>query len=639
MSKPNLSISVQPIQNSKATYLPLTGPTANDHPKGKIVLRLDIKNNGASSVTITGITYAFPGSQIAPIAMQGVDQFFSGYYKKSGGAMLSPGETKTYSNGLVNLVPDDANTQVNNAIFLAEPIPANIEARVSCAGFAQPATVSLPLVPHKSTTPEGSYFFPYSASDLRIAEYYVGASVHWANGGQSGGQIFAHDLGCEGYDTVKHTWSRILPGKDGSKNAHYRIYGKPIRAMADGTILSWHDGMDENTVLGKLPDPDPSPGPGNSVTVLYGDEKVIYCHLQKGSMPASLQKGGAPGAPVKARQFLGLVGNTGRASEPHTHIEVELNASGSPLRPFPFHDTYVLSENAFHPPDPEGPWSKLNGRGLSKEKVAVWPGPTAPAWYPPGWGEVTHFGVPASSYQTVFNRATSSGYRPVWLDGYEVQGKVYFNVIFHPHTNVAWLAGHGMSAEEYQTQFDKATKDGYRLTNLTSFVSNGSVAYAAIFDKVGGSAWRAYHGLGAQDHQQRFDEWTKAGYVPVNISITAAGGTLRFAAFYVQHDVGAFVHLGGLTSNDYQSAWNTNTAAGRQLAYLSAYQQGGGVRFSAIFQQKTPGSGSTVGRHNLTGAQMQAEYDAELAAGRLTRVLVGYEVNSAAMFAAAWRKA
>ena len=96
---------------------------------------------------------------------------------------------------------------------------------------------------------------------------------------------------------------------------------------------------------------------------------------------------------MKARQFLGLVGNTGRASEPHTHIEVELNASGSPLRPFPFHDTYVLSENAFHPPDPEGPWSKLNGRGLSKERV-VWPGPTAPAWYPPGWGEVTHFGYP-----------------------------------------------------------------------------------------------------------------------------------------------------------------------------------------------------------------------------------------------------
>ena len=636
MSAPNLSISVQPVQSGKATYLPLAAPSANDKPTGKIVLRLDLKNNGTSAVTITGITFAFPGSQAGPITMQGVEQFFSGYYKDSGGPVLSPGQTKTYTNGLINLVPDDSNTQVNNAVFMAEPIPANIEAQVSCAGFTQPATVSLPLVAHRSTTPQGSYFFPYSASDLRIAEYYVGASVHWANGGASGGQIFAHDLGCEGYDTVKHTWSRILPGKSGSQNPHYRVYGKPIRAMADGAVLTWYDKLEENTVLGKFPDPTPSPGSGNSVTVVYGDEKVIYCHMQKGSIPASLQK---VGAPVKAGQILGLVGNTGNATEPHTHIEVELNAAGSPLRPFPFHDTYVVSENAILPPNPTGPWSKLNGRGLPKEKVAVWPSTAAPAWYPPGWGEVTHFGIPESSYQTIFDRAKSSGYRPVWLDGYEVQGKTYFNVTFHPQANVVWLARHGMSAAEYQAQFDSATKDGHRLTNLASYVSGGSVTYAAIFDKVGGPAWRAYHGVSTQEHQERFGEWTKAGYVPVNVSITAAGGTLRFAAFYVQHDVGGFVHLGELTSADYQNAWETNAAAGRQLAYLSAYQKGGGMRFSAIFQQKTPGSGSTVGRHNLTGPQLQAEYDEELAAGRLTRVLVGYEVNGTAMFAAAWRKA
>ena len=342
---------------------------------------------------------------------------------------------------------------------------------------------------------------------------------------------------------------------------------------------------------------------------------------------------------MKAGQVIGLVGNTGNATEPHTHIEAELNAPSSPLRPLPFHDAYAVSGNAFHPPDPHGPWSKLDGRGLSKEKVVVWPGPTAPAWYPPGWGEVTQFGVPEASYQTIFNRATSSGYRPVWFDGYEVKGHTFFNVIFRPPASVAWLARHGMSAAEYQTQFDTATKDGYRLTNLTTYVSGGSVTYAAIFDKSAGPAWRAYHGVNTPEHQKHFDEWTKAGYVPVNISITAVGGTPQFAAFYVQHDVGGFVHLGGLTAEEYQKAWDTNASAGRPLAYLGAYQQGGGMRFSAIFEQKPPGSGGTAGRHNLTGAQLQIEYDKQLGANLLTRVLVGYEVNGAALFAAAWRRA
>src|ERR1044071_7699173 len=109
MSIPKLNISVQPFQNGKATYLPLGAPTAGGQAKGKIVLRLDITNNDTNPVTITGITFAFPGSQVAAIAMQGVEQFFSGYYKDSGGATLTPGQTKVYTNGLINLVPDEKN--------------------------------------------------------------------------------------------------------------------------------------------------------------------------------------------------------------------------------------------------------------------------------------------------------------------------------------------------------------------------------------------------------------------------------------------------------------------------------------------------------------------------------------------------
>lgn len=638
MSAPNLTITVQPLQNGKATYLPLAAATLSGKLTGKIVLRLDIKNNGDNPVTITGITFAFPGSQIAPSVMQAVDSFFSGYYSKSGGAVLLPGQTKVYTNGLVNVVPDDKHTQVNNALFLPDPIPANITAQVTCSGFTEPAIVSRPLAAHRSPTAQGSYLFPYSATDLRIAEYFVGSAVHWANGGLSGNQIFAHDFGCEGFDAANHSWSRLLPGKDkdGSKNPHYRIYGKPIRSMADGTVLAWSDQSEENTLLGKLPDPTPAIGTGNSVTVVCGDEKIIYCHMQKGSIPVALQK---VGTPVKAGQVIGVVGNTGNASEPHTHIEVELNTAANSLRPFPFHDAYVISQNSFVPPDPAGDWSRLKGRGLPKETVAVWPSASAPAWYPPGWEEVTRFGISESSYQKVFDHVTSSGYRPVWIDGYEVKGKTYLNAIFRPQTNVPWIARHGLSAAEFQVQFDSATADGYRLTNVASYVSGGSLAYAGIFDKVNGPAWHAYHGIRETEHKARFKEWANEGYAPVNVSITSADGTPRFTAFYTHHDVGGFVHGGGLTSGEYQEAWNSNAAAGRQLAYLGAYQQGGSARFSAIFQEKTPGSENTVGKHNMTGPQLQEQYDAGLAIGRLTRVLVGYEVNGSAMFAGAWRKA
>jgi hypothetical protein len=274
------------------------------------VLRVVITNHGNSDVKISGITYAFPGSSVHARAMRAVASFFSIYYADQGKATLTPNQSKTWSNGLVNLVPDDDSTQISNVVFLPEPIPSRIEIRVSCAGFADPATLELPLVAHRAPSAHGAYEFPYSVKDLRLAEYYVGSALHWANGGASGPQIFAHDLGCEGYDSSKQSWSRLLPGKDGSKNAHYRIWGKPIRAMADGKVIAFHDGEEANTVLGEFPESKDLIGSGNSVTLQHGSEKIIYCHMQKGSIPAALQQ---PDAHVKAGDIIGLVGNSGRA--------------------------------------------------------------------------------------------------------------------------------------------------------------------------------------------------------------------------------------------------------------------------------------------------------------------------------------
>lgn len=624
------------MQNGKATYLPLVAPTANAPAKAKIVLRLVLKNTGASPVTLKAIQFAFPGSSVALVNMLGEEQFFAGYYEDAGKSVLAPGQSKTYTNGRVKLVPDDDDSMVDNMVYVPLPAPGSIQVRVHCQGFAEPATVTLPLAAHKSPTPEGSYLFPFHASDLRVGEYFVGSARHWANGGANGTQIFAHDLGVEGWDAARGTLSKLLPGKSGTANEHFRIYGKPVRALADGIVDACHDGMADNQVIGEFPEPTPSPGSGNFLRITHGSEKVTYCHLQSGSIPTALK---AAGAAVKAGQVIGRVGNSGNSKGPHTHIEAVGTDASKPLRPLPFRAAHAIDPNAFSPPNPAGPWSSMDGRGISVEKVAIWPAASEPAWYPPGWREVAHHAIPASSYQTIFDRAVSSGYRPVWLDGYEVNGATYFNVIFRPQSGSGWVARHGMSALEYQEEFNSWVKQGYRLTNLTSYVSGGSARYAAIFDKVAGPAWRAYHGLNAADHQQKFDAWVFEGYRPVNVTVTAPGGTPSFAGFYVQQDVGGFVHQAGLTAEQYQRAWNENTAAGRELAYLNAYQQGGAPRFSAIFQQKVAGSGGTIGRHGLTGSAYPAEFTKRTSEGYLTRVVVGYEEGGAARFAAAWRKA
>src|SRR5262249_5076953 len=136
--------------------------------------------------------------------------------------------------------------------------------------------------------------------------------------------------------------SCLLPGTDGTHNGDYRIWGKPIYAVADGTVLEGVDGVptnptpitswtDQNDLNAKLADQGttywwvvcpnlckfPNGGAGNHFYIQQCDEVVLYAHMQPGSLPAKLL---TKGAAVKAGDFLGLAGNAGNSTAPHLHI-------------------------------------------------------------------------------------------------------------------------------------------------------------------------------------------------------------------------------------------------------------------------------------------------------------------------------
>jgi hypothetical protein len=612
------------MENGKAVYLPLAPKHSSAKAQVKIVLACLIRNNEGSNLALSNVTFSFPGSNVPSKNMAGESLVTPA---------IAPGEAAWWSNGVVKLSETET---VDNALYLDAPAPAKVQVSLSFSGYAFPIVLNADLAPHKCPAPSGGWLFPFSASDLRIGEYFAASARHWANGGGRGRQIYAHDIGCVGWDPGKKAFTGLLPGTDGTKNEHYRVYGKPVRSMADGTVESWHDGMDANTP-GKFPDPTPNPVGGNHVWIKHGDELVVYTHLQKNSIPAALK---VKGATVKAGQMVGRCGNTGNSSAPHEHAEAAQSGNSS-LRPLPFRSAWICEAAKLSPPSPDGPWVRLDAEGIPYDSVLMWPAATEPAWYPPGWGEVSHHAIPEGSYQTIFDRATKAGYRLVWLDGYEVANATFFNVIFRPSANApAWVARHGMTGAQYQAEFNTQTGQGYRLLNLASYLSGGKIRYAAIFVRAGGPAWTAYHGLNAQQHQERFDDLSKKGYVPVNVSVVSIGGERSYAAFYEQKNVGSWRLKSFMTADEYQAEWNANWAAGRRVAYLSAYNHSGAVRFSAVFQQMNieGNEATTTGRHGLTSSAYQSEYDDRLGDGFLTRCVAGYADGLVPRFAAIWRK-
>jgi hypothetical protein len=291
-----------------------------------------------------------------------------------------------------------------------------------------------------------------------------------------------------------------------------------------------------------------------------------------------------------------------------------------------------------------GPWAWIfEGRTYDQQAspavVKSFKSSTATPFYcapVPGKTEVVRMGVPHDSYQAEFERFTKGGYRPVWVDGFRSVGKTWINAIFRPDDGkTPWAARHNLTAAQYQAEFEKWTKLGYRPLQVESYPASDGIRYAAIFVKTAGPPFLAYHARTEADHQATFNQLTSQGWVPVNISVTPWGAARYYTALYEKKDVGGFASWQTLDLSQYQTTFNQQTAAGRKLVYLKAYNDAAGPRFTAIWYSNAP---SISARHNVDPLDFYAIESAQRKNLLLTRAVTAYTVGANLKYAAFWSK-
>lgn len=359
--KPPITLTAQPVQGGKLFFLPIAPRKRNDPQWIRIVLGLRIHNTNTPNpntteddVTLKSIQFSFPGSSTQPIDMHQVKVALDpiGYDDNNDG-LIPAGEEARWSNGVVD-GPD-------NHVFLpADDVPPRMRVDVHCEGYDEPQRLEFDLIPYVDPVAagEGAYQLPFAAGDFAHGEYMVGSAIHWANGQGAGTQIMAHDLWVE----KRGTWDKHVDGENGNQNDEHRVWGMPVRAIADGEVMSWENDVPDNSVPGTKDSTE-----ANFFWIRHGDAKVRYVHLQHDSLTPSLM---VVGAPVTAGQQLGLAGNSGRSSFPHLHLEARDFATGT-LRGLPFRDAQVLDPALVGNGEDSAPWFELLNHGLSKEKVAV----------------------------------------------------------------------------------------------------------------------------------------------------------------------------------------------------------------------------------------------------------------------------
>jgi murein DD-endopeptidase MepM/ murein hydrolase activator NlpD len=381
MSAPKLQVSVEPFESGKVVYAPMSAAAAGGLEQGRLMLRLSITNQEPTVAQMQSLSIKLTGpgnypSKTLPLAW---------HWTADGQDYTAPFTIAANTNELWWF-----QDPTDNLIFSTTPAPIQIDLGLTCGGFADPATFTFPLAPHQAPTPAGAYLFPAAHDDLEDKEYWqTNGAAHGV--GAQGSQSFAYDMDVRGYDGAQ--WSRLLPGTDGSANEHFRVWGKPIYAMAEGFVNQVL--FDVPTNPAPLTGPDwaaqkaatwgkwltdhgydydadlPHAGGGNHLYIQHGDEIVSYFHMQPYSIPEPLR---APGASVQPGQLLGHAGNSGNASAPHLHVHAirGTEAEEGPMRPLLFALLSVVETDLVI--GTSGPWvSVTNGRSFPPLDVFIAP--------------------------------------------------------------------------------------------------------------------------------------------------------------------------------------------------------------------------------------------------------------------------
>lgn len=221
--------------------------------------------------------------------------------------------------------------------------------------------------------------------------------------------------------------------------------------------------------------------------------------------------------------------------------------------------------------------------------AAVWVQRPGAAW------SAVH-GVDSAGYQSFFNNWTAKGYVPVLVSATGSSSNAIFAAVFEQGISGPWVARHGMpsgpatSAGTFQNLNQTAVSSKLSLRSVAIYGSGNDQRYAAVWHSNPGYVkWHIHPADTAASYQTVFNAETQlpgyqlAGYRPAYVTLS---GDQIYCSVFKDDVVGAWVARHNLTSDDYQTEFNRQNAAGFYPICVQGGGSGGNTRYAAIFAKQ-----------------------------------------------------
>lgn len=194
-------------------------------------------------------------------------------------------------------------------------------------------------------------------------------------------------------------------------------------------------------------------------------------------------------------------------------------------------------------------------------------------------------GVTEDRYQAAIDSWAGEGFRPIDLSVVRSGGVTRFSAIWGQEAGLPWIARHRLTAIEYQQLFDDLSSQGYRLRCFSPYDNGYGERFACIWDRYAGPKWQALHGLRPEEYQSEFDRQVKGGYRLIRSVGYDSGFGLRYATIWEESPGYPWRARHGLPDANHQAEFDASVRDNMLLVDLSGFRDGGSVAFTTLWEQ------------------------------------------------------
>lgn len=562
---PSVNVYIEPLESGLGiVYHPVAAYNSALKPKNQVSLQMWVENLESKTIYLSRIDfrYTLAGVEKTQTLACGIDT-------------IPPGEMAYNNNGRAYHAKGDV-------LYFDEVVPTTLIIEVYFKNCVTPVTLSGPLKPYNK-----SFAMPFRTDDLRDDEVWESASTH---GG--GDQVFGYDMGVWGYSGS--AWSDRLPNKDNSKNEHYRVWGKAIRAMADGVVLESVNNCPENPKPGQKADfkSYTNGNGGNHFYIKHGDLVVLYAHFQKGSLNSTIL---AKGSVVKKGDFLGLAGNSGNSTGPHLHISARKHTEveKGPLRPILFDQGLVIEKTALTALTPNAAWVRLDGKGIpgyEGKRSFVWPSNIKPMFKEDNYVGVFRASNDAQYFLTNLTKAQlvtqdnsmkGQGRRMTEIAFYEhpsVLGATpKFAAVWRNGTDETYLQTGLPTWQAFVTEWQTKSGQGFRLIDIETYTDDGEFRVAGLYTKpTTPHGHYLFLGMTQAQLQAKVNELAATNYRLVNVHMYEENEEVKYVGIW--HPGTDNQQLTFATNyGTFYNQWKSLTAGSMRLVEYDYLKTGDGI--------------------------------------------------------------